>query len=157
MAEPGGAMVPELSVTDWQASRAFYCDLLGFACLYDRPDEGFAYLALGEAQLMLDQYDLGRSFDPGLGPADRPFGRGMNLQIRVPALAPLLGRLADAGVAPHLGPEDRWYRRGAEEVGNRQVIVADPDGYLLRLYEDLGARPLAAGGLAGDASGICPA
>ena len=55
----------------------------------------------------------------------------------------MLERLAAAGIALHLPLEDRWYRRDDHEVGNRQVIVADPDGYLLRFSKDLGTRPLA--------------
>lgn len=37
--------------------------------------------------------------------------------------------------------EERWYRPDAFEAGNRQFVVADPDGYLLRFFEDLGRRP----------------
>ncbi len=29
----------------------------------------------------------------------------------------------------------------APEVGNRQFVVQDPDGYLLRFFSDLGERP----------------
>ncbi len=43
------ALVPELAVSDWQKSRAFYCDLIGFHVVYERAEEGFAYLALGDA------------------------------------------------------------------------------------------------------------
>ena len=39
--------------------------------------------------------------------------------------------------------EESWYRRGSEENGSRQFVVADPDGYLLRFYTDLGRRPIA--------------
>ena len=35
---------------------------------------------------------------------------------------------------------ERWYRKNGAEVGNRQFVVADPDGYLLRFFEDLGSR-----------------
>jgi hypothetical protein len=28
------------------------------------------------------------------------------------------------------------------EAGNRQFVVTDPDGYLLRFYEDMGSRPV---------------
>lgn len=135
------ALIPELSVSDWQASRAFYHDILGFTLLYQRPDEGFAFLALGEAELMIDQIGAGRDFAQDLRP---PLGRGLNLQIRVACVAPLLTALATAGIALHLPLEDRWYRRGDHQTGNRQFVVADPDGYLLRFFEDLGERPLAA-------------
>ena len=134
------ALIPELSVSDWRASRDFYCDLIGFSVRYDRPEEGFAFLVLGEAQLMIDQIGIGRDFDAGDGRLTRPFGRGLNLQIRVPALEPILARLRTAGISLYLEPEEKWYRQGTMEVGNRQFIVADPDGYLLRLFEDLGER-----------------
>lgn len=137
------ALVPELSVRDAGASRAFYCDLLGFSCLYDRPEEGFAMLALGPARLMIDQLGIGRDFDPALIDCAPPYGRGVNLQLRVPDLDAILSRLAGAGWPLHLPLEERWYRRDAVEVGNRQCVVADPDGYLLRLFDDLGTRPAA--------------
>ena len=38
--------------------------------------------------------------------------------------------------------EERWYRREDEELGNRQFVVADPDGYLLRFFTNLGTRPV---------------
>jgi catechol 2,3-dioxygenase-like lactoylglutathione lyase family enzyme len=138
----GPALIPELSVSDWQRSRDFYRELLGFHCLYDRPEEGFALLALGDAQLMIDQIGLGRTFDSGHAPDIPPFGRGINLQIWVESLAPLLARLATARWPLFLPVEDKWYRADRHETGNRQFVVADPDGYLLRFFEDLGARPL---------------
>ena len=58
-AEP--SLVPELAVTDCDVSVRFWRDLLAFEVLYDRPGEGFAYLALGAAHLMLDQADIGRT------------------------------------------------------------------------------------------------
>jgi catechol 2,3-dioxygenase-like lactoylglutathione lyase family enzyme len=136
------ALVPELSVSDWWNSRNFYCGLIGFHVVYDRPEEGFAYLALGGAQLMIDQIGVGRDFDIADAPLQHPFGRGINLQIEVPSTGAILARLEAAGVPIYLPSEDKWYRRGELEVGNRQFVVADPDGYLLRLFEDLGERPL---------------
>lgn len=136
------ALVPELAVRDWHVSLDFYCRLLGFSMVYDRPpEEGFAFLVIGEAQLMIDQVGVGRDFDNA--PREHSYGRGLNLQIKVPALNPILDRLHDAGVALFLEPEERWYRSGQRELGQRQFVVADPDGYLLRLCEGLGDRPLA--------------
>lgn len=136
------ALVPEFAVTDWQASLCFYRDLLGFRCRYQRPEEGFAYLEREGAELMLDQIGLGRTFGGKQLAADRPLGRGLNVQIRVSSLAPLLAALQEAGIALYLPLEEKWYRTGETESGNRQFVVADPDGYLLRFYEELGTRPL---------------
>lgn len=134
------ALVPELAVSDWQTSRAFYCDLVGFEVAYERLEEGFSFLTLGTAQLMIDQIGIGRTFEIKDAPLERPFGRGLNLQILVPQVAPILKRLESAGVRLHLPLVETWYRRDDHEVGNRQFVVADPDGYLLRLFEDLGER-----------------
>lgn len=134
-------LVPELVVMDLQASLSFWCGLIGFSVAYDRPEAGFAYLDLDGAQIMLEQLD----------PAERqwitsplvaPHGRGINFQIEVPAIAPALSRLSTAGWPLFVEPETAWYRAGEVELGQRQFLVMDPDGYLLRLAEDLGERPL---------------
>lgn len=133
-------LVPELSVSDWRASRRFYCDILGFAVEYERPEEGFSYLSLGEAELMIDQIGQGRDFDGGHLPDAYPYGRGVNLQIRVPDLGSLGASLQAHGLPLLLQLEERWYRVNDREAGNRQFVVADPDGYLLRFFQDLGMR-----------------
>ena len=53
------ALVPELTVLDIEKSLGFYTDLLGFEVMFSRPEARFAYLGLGDAQLMLDQYSEG--------------------------------------------------------------------------------------------------
>jgi catechol 2,3-dioxygenase-like lactoylglutathione lyase family enzyme len=140
MPQETASLVPELEVTDTALSLVFYTQALGFQIVYQRPEEGFAYLRLGTADLMLDQSSLGRSFDTGTTPMTRPFGRGVNLQIRIPDVVPIVVALAAGNYPLHLPLEDRWYRKDNTEVGNRQFIVADPDGYLLRFYQDLGQR-----------------
>nr|WP_245223979.1 VOC family protein [Rhizobium halophytocola] len=136
-------MVPEFSVGDWWTSRSFYCDLVGFSVAYERPEEGFSYLELGDAQLMIDQVGVGRTFEIEGAPLERPFGRGLNVQIKVPSIDTILDRLKVAGIPLYLEPEEKWYRRDDQELGQRQFVVADPDGYLLRFCETLGERPVA--------------
>jgi hypothetical protein len=53
------------------------------------------------------------------------------------------GRVLAYGSPIFLPMEERWYRRDAQEVGNRQFVVMDPDGYLLRIIGDLGTRAFA--------------
>ena len=132
------ALVPEFAVSNWRLSKHFYCEVLGFDCLYERAEEGFCYLGLGDAELMIEQLGVGRRFDDGEAPLGYPFGRGLNVQIRVPQVDPIVAALAQAQIPLVLPVEDRWYRKNEVEVGNRQFVVADPDGYLLRFYEDLG-------------------
>lgn len=47
-----------------------------------------------------------------------------------------------SGAEIFLPLEEKWYRLNEIEVGNRQFIVLDPDGYMLRFEQDLGNRPL---------------
>lgn len=135
------ALVPEFAVTNWIVSKNFYCDILGFTCRYERQDEGFCYLCLGNAELMIDQIGTGRTFDDGHLPSVYPFGKGVNIQIQVEDIRPLTSALKTAGISLYLALEDKWYGKGDTEMGNRQFIVADPDGYLLRFYQPLGTRP----------------
>jgi catechol 2,3-dioxygenase-like lactoylglutathione lyase family enzyme len=127
------ALVPELSVADIAVSLGFYCELVGFAVRYQRVDEGFAFLAMGKAELMLDQSGVGR--DWVTGPLDFPRGRGVNFQIEVPHLAPILSRLAAARLPLFQAVETKTYRTGGSSVTQTQCCVQDPDGYLLRLVE----------------------
>lgn len=133
------ALIPELGVTDFKTSLAFYCGIIGFEVDYQRPEEGFAMLKLGGAYLMLDQIGLGRTFGPQDG--DRGHPLEFNIQFQVPALKPIIARLEEYGTDWILPPEQRWYRRNQEEVGNYQCAFLDPDGYVLRPFEPLGTRP----------------
>lgn len=134
------ALVPELTVLDIEKSLAFYTDLLGFEVLFSRPEERFAYLGLGEAQLMLDQYSEGQGWGE-TGRLESPLGRGINLQIEVEKLEPLLTRLAAANHPLFAPPEENWYRVDDTLGGNHEFLVQDPDGYLLRFSEHLGTKP----------------
>jgi catechol 2,3-dioxygenase-like lactoylglutathione lyase family enzyme/GNAT superfamily N-acetyltransferase len=135
-------MVPELYVTDLDASRRFWCDLCGFAVAFERPEDRFLYLDRAGRQIMLEE-----SAAPGrrwlTGPLEQPFGRGMNFQITVDDAAPVLAALEAAGWPLFLEPEEVWYRAGSREVGVRQFLVQDPDGYLIRFSQRLGLRPAA--------------
>jgi catechol 2,3-dioxygenase-like lactoylglutathione lyase family enzyme len=134
------SLTPELLVTDLDASLRFWCGLCGFRIAYDRPEEGFALIEHGTARVMLEQLGRGGRYwiTAELAP---PFGRGINLEIAVPDLAPILDALRDVAWPLYMAPEEKWYRTGACETGVRQFLVQDPDGYLLRLQQGLGKRP----------------
>lgn len=133
------ALVPELDVTDLRASLKVYVDAFGFRVASERPEEGFAYLIREDAHLMLEQADgPGRRFRTA--ELSRPFGRGLNLQIRVADVDATFRACRDAGLPIVISLEERWYRQGDVKLGNQQFVVADPDGYLLRYLSDLGSR-----------------
>jgi catechol 2,3-dioxygenase-like lactoylglutathione lyase family enzyme len=134
------SLIPELSITDFEKSLDFYTRVLGFSMVYKREEEGFAFLTLGKSQLMIDQIGKGRTWETGS--FERPLGRGINLQIDVESIEPILKNLKENNTALFLEPEEKWYQTGDVESGNRQFLVQDPDGYLLRFTEDMGERTI---------------
>ncbi len=130
------ALVPELGVEDIQRSLSFWCGLLGFEVAYDRPDARFAYLVRGPLHVMLCEQN-GRW---EVAEMQRPFGRGINLQMAVDRIDPILNALAAAEWPLYEQPTDAWYRVGDTERGQREFLVQDPDGYLMRFAESLGTR-----------------
>jgi catechol 2,3-dioxygenase-like lactoylglutathione lyase family enzyme len=129
-------LVPELDVTDLEASLTFWCDLLGFSVAYDRPAAKFAYLEREGAQVMLCEING----EWVTGALTYPFGRGINFQIRTSDLAPILDRLEKAEWPLFRAVSESWYRAGLSETGSREFLVKDPDGYLLRFSQNIGTR-----------------
>ncbi len=158
-------LVPELDVIDLEASLRFWCGVLGFAVVYERPERGFAYLerpfakpsesvpaseSVGQrapiasacsAQIMLCR----RNGKWETAVAERPFGRGINFQFNVERASLLLDRLSGVDWKLFRPVEENWYRAGDVEIGCREFLVQDPDGYLLRFSENIGLRAVAAG------------
>jgi catechol 2,3-dioxygenase-like lactoylglutathione lyase family enzyme len=130
-------LVPELDVSDIGHAVEFYTAVCGFGVLYKRDEERFAYLERDGAEIMLQEATgPGRRFRTA--PLERPFGRGVNLQIEVGDVASLYRRMVAEGLEPVVPLERRAYRVESQEVENEQFVVADPDGYLLRFWQDAG-------------------
>jgi catechol 2,3-dioxygenase-like lactoylglutathione lyase family enzyme len=134
-------LVCELLVEDLAASRAFWQGVLGFEVAYQRPEQGFVYLERPDgAQIMLCQ----RSGNWETAALEPPYGRGVMFQVYVDDLQDIQGALARRGLRLYAGPCEVWRRWGDREGGKREIVVQDPDGYLVMLAQDLGERPLAA-------------
>jgi catechol 2,3-dioxygenase-like lactoylglutathione lyase family enzyme len=144
-------LVPELDVTALVTSLRFYTEVLGFRVLFERPAGRFAYLERDGVELMIQEAaGPGRRFRTA--PLELPYGRGVNFQLRVEDVDTVHTRAVAAGVTILVPIEERWYRvdiaetggrwqvTGPAEAGNRQFVLADPDGYLWRPFRDLGLR-----------------
>ncbi len=130
-------LVPELTVRDLKRSLDFY-GCVGFTVRFKREDPPFAYLELGGAQIMLEEEN---GSDWTTAPLEVPFGRGINFQIEVPSAIGVRDALVRSGYTVFREPRERWFEVSDEEEGQIEVLAHDPDGYLLRLAEILGARP----------------
>lgn len=134
-ADSGSKMIPELLVEDISTSLPFWCFALGFAATYRGPNDNVVRLERPDgARLTLTQ----REGNWETGPMERPFGRGVMLQLYVEDLAPILKALAKRAWPLVEGP--RIVRR--DDLGgamlSHEVYVQDPNGYLILITQLLG-------------------
>lgn len=136
-------MAPELAVTNFARSLHFYTDICGFTPVFQRTNPAFAFLQIGRAQLMIEQIEVDAWATAELV---FPFGRGVNFQIEVHDVPAILNRVQNAGLSLFRPLTEVWYEVGTTsdgsrfQVGQREFLVQDPDGYLLRFTQPIGER-----------------
>lgn len=130
-------MIPELSVTNLEKSIRFY-KTVGFKIEYERPENKFAFLSLREIQFMLQEITNNDKWE--LAPLAYPFGNGINFQLEVENVDKIYNDLKENNYNIAFEIEENWYRQDNKLLGNREFLVQDPDGYLLRFSEDLGEK-----------------
>lgn len=131
-------LIPELSVSDIGESIEFYTKILGFKIEYERKESKFAFLSFHGSQIMIEQ----RNGNWETGKLEYPLGRGINFQIEALDVDSLVKSLQARKYPIMMMPKENWYRVGSRLCGNREFLVMDPDGYLLRFAQDLGKRAL---------------
>ena len=130
-------IIPELSVTNLEISLKFY-KTLGFKIEYERPENKFVFLSMGEIQFMIQEISDDDKWD--VAPLSYPFGNGINFQLEVYNVEDIYNSLKDNNYKIAFEIEENWYRQDNKLLGNKEFLVQDPDGYLLRFSEDLGEK-----------------
>lgn len=125
------ALVPELMVSDLARSLDVYTRLFGFTVNYTR--SSFAYLSLGRVQWMLEQGHGDKAWLTGS--LEQPYGRGINFQMQVPDIQDLYDRLLAEGYPIFVPMKISVYLEGDTEHQQREFLIQDPDGYLLRFTD----------------------
>lgn len=134
-------MIPELLVTNIKKSKEFYIDILGFELMYERVENGFVFLQLkDDIQIMLNE--LTEDDNWITGNMDYPFGRGINLSIEVSNVEEIYNRINSKKHKIFIEMKDNYYRQNDVMLGNREFLIMDPDGYLLRFNQDIGEYKL---------------
>ena len=129
--------IPELSVTNLQNSLNFY-KTAGFKIEYERPENKFAFISLGEIQFMLQEITDNDKWE--VAPLIYPFGNGINFQLEVENLEQIYNNFKNNNYKIAYDIEENWYRQNDKLLGNKEFLIQDPDGYLLRFSEDLGEK-----------------
>ena len=124
-------LIPELSVTDINKTREFYVDILGFKICYERPEDKFIFLEKDGNQIMLEQINDNWN----VGKMEYPFGRGINFEMTISDVDAVYERIEKAGMKLFRKMEVKDYECGNETVHQKQFLIQDPDGYLLRFVD----------------------
>lgn len=113
--------------------------MLGFKVEYTREESGFVFLSLQGNQIMIEQAKAGAW---SVGELEFPFGRGVNFQMEVASIDPILASLRKNNYPIFVETKENWYRQNDRLMGNKEFLAQDPDGYLLRFFEDLGNKKI---------------
>lgn len=123
-------IIPELAVSNMAQSLEFY-GLMGFNKdadgIIDENGSQWSSLTMGDAALWLIRQDVVSELIQ-----DEPRGNGVTVYIAVDDIDGLYGKLSNAGLQANIVKEieTMWY-------GLRQFTLADPDGYILTLNQQV--------------------
>lgn len=132
------SLKPELYVSNFEKSLNFYINLLGFKLEYQRLNPLFAFLSYQGSQLMIQQEDNDEEWHNGK--PEYPYGRGLNFQVDTDNIQKIIDSLALNNYPLKRGVKDSWYKVNNTLHGCREILVMDPDGYLLRFSQSLGEK-----------------
>jgi catechol 2,3-dioxygenase-like lactoylglutathione lyase family enzyme len=114
-------------VDDVDAAIAFYCEQLGFTEVM-HPAPSFAMLSRGDLRFVLSSPGGGPGGGESMPDGTQPEPGGWNrIQIEVEDLAAKVEALREAGA--------RFRNEIVDGVGGRQILLEDPSGNPIELFE----------------------
>ena len=124
-------LIPELTVTNIEKSKTFY-ENLGFKIMYERKEDKFIFLELNQNQIMIQEdNDVWE-----IGPLEYPFGRGINISMEVKNVEKIKQNLLKINYPLFQDIKESIYKVNEKEYIDKEFLVQDPDGYLLRFTEE---------------------
>lgn len=121
------SLIPELSVSNIEKSKEFYLEI-GFEIKYSRKEDKFYFLQLEDNQLMIQETNNNWN----VGKLEYPYGRGINISMTVKDIDKMYANLKTKNINFFLELESHEYRVDNEISCDKEFLIQDPDGYLLR-------------------------
>lgn len=121
------SLIPELSVSNVEKSREFY-EKLGFKVMYERKEDKFYFLQLEDNQIMIQE----ENDNWNVGKMEYPFGRGINISMFVKDVEAMYNNLKEKELKIFLDLETHSYKVEDKVYEDKEFLIQDPDGYLLR-------------------------
>lgn len=120
-------LIPELTVTNIEKSKEFY-QSIGFEIMYERKENKFCFLQLEDNQIMIEE----QNDNWNVGEMEYPFGRGINISMSVSNVEKLYEELKNKNIKMFLELEIHEYKVNNKKYKDKEFLIQDPDGYLLR-------------------------
>ena len=123
-------LIPELSVSDIEKSRAFYLSL-GFQVVYERREDKFCFLELDGNQLMIEEVNDHWN----TATLEYPYGRGVNFSMEISDLDKMYRNVKENNYPIFRDMKVDEYRVDDKIYRDREFLIQDLDGYLLRFVD----------------------
>ena len=124
------SLIPELSVSDITKSKEFYLKI-GFEIMYERKENKFCFIKLEENQIMLEE----NNDNWNTGEMEYPYGRGINISMSVNDIDKMYNELKKKNITFFKELEIHDYRVDDKIYHDKEFLIQDPDGYLLRFND----------------------
>ena len=124
------SLIPELTVSNIDVSKKFYLSL-GFFIKYEREEDKFCFLELENNQIMIQEDNDNWS----TGKLLYPYGRGINISMSISNVEEYYNKLKNNNIKFFKELMTNEYRAGEEIYFDKEFLIQDPDGYLLRFND----------------------
>lgn len=121
------SLIPELSVTNIEKSKEFYLNL-GFKIMYERKEDKFCFLYLEDNQIMIEEINNNWN----VGEMKYPFGNGINISMTVSDIDSFYENIISKKIVLFRKIKTSKYRVDDIIYEDKEFLLQDPDGYLLR-------------------------
>jgi Lactoylglutathione lyase and related lyases len=126
-------LIPELTVKNIEKTKKFYLDILGFKMEYGREENKFVFLSFEGAQFMFEEiHEDGWN----VGEMAYPLGQGVNFSIEVGDIDKMYQKIISNKYPLYRTMAVNEYRSNDSYHKQKEFLVQDPDGYLLRFTEE---------------------
>ncbi len=121
------SLIPEFSVSNIKASIDFYTSL-GFNIVYERAQDKFCFLQLEDNQIMIEQINDNWN----TAKLEYPFGRGINISMSVKDIDKFYEEVKNKNIKIFMKLKVNKYVVNDVIYEDKEFLIQDPDGYLLR-------------------------
>lgn len=121
------SLIPELSVSNIENSIKFYTSI-GFQIKYKRKKDKFCFLELEKNQIMIEQ--INDNWNTGV--LEYPFGRGVNISMSIKDIDQYYDEIKKNNIKLFQEIKVSKYQVDNIVYEDKEFLIQDPDGYLLR-------------------------